>query len=204
MNFSALFTKPTAESRFWSWFSKNSDRLCHFEIDQEAIFDELSSALKEYKDGIVFEISAEKEKCREFILSADGIKDLFPYVSALAKAAPPFKNWKIIPFRPRMADYSKFSLEYAGHKFDPNSIWCHSRTEEDSFDVIFYHQGLVEEERNKFISGTYILLDMAIGEFDVVTGIRYIDHQALPENPESEGLQPFSDFRRAFDSFKQK
>jgi hypothetical protein len=204
MNISALFSKPTAESRFWSWFSKNSDRLYHFDKDQEAIFDELSTALKEYKDGIVFEISAEKDKCREFILSADGISDLFPHVSALAKAAPVFKKWKIMPFRPRMADYTRFSLEYAGYKFEPNSIWFHSRTEDDSFDVIFYHSGLIEEDRNKFVSGTYILLDMAIGEYDVVTGIRYIDHQVLPDNPKAEGLKPFSEFRLAFDTFKQK
>ena len=139
---------------------------------------------------------------REFVISADGIRGIFPSVVALVNAAPDLKRWHVIAFRPRMDDYTRFSLEYAGEKFDPKSIWFYSRIEGGSLDVIFYHQSYSDEIRNRIISATYILLDMAIGEFDVVTGIRYIDHQQLPRNPEAEGLRPFHDIRAVFDDFK--
>ena len=39
---------------------------------------------------------------------------------------------------------------------------------------------------------------MAIGEYYVAAGIRYIDHQLLPEDPESEGLFPFKSLPEIF------
>lgn len=192
------------ESQFWRWFCENEPWLFELEADQERIFDELSAQLRNYKDGLTFEISARQDGMREFIISADGIRDSFPSVMALADAAPDLKQWHVIAFRPRMDDYTRYSLDYAGDQFDPKSIWFQARIEDGSFDVIFYHQGYSDESRNRIISGTYILLDMAIGEFDVVTGIRYIDHQQLPGDPEAEGLRPFRDFRAVFDGFKSE
>jgi len=165
--------------------------------------DEISANLSAYKEGIVFEISNKLiNGRREFIISADGIKELFPAVQSLRAAAPEFKRWSIIAFRPRMDDYAGFKLDYAGKEFDPAKIWIYHRVQDGHFDLIVYHPEYSEEERNAFISGAYILLDMALGEYDVVTGIRYIDHKKLPDNPSSEGLRPFSELRKIFDEYK--
>lgn len=43
-----------------------------------------------------------------------------------------------------------------------------------------------------------ILLDMAIGEYYVAAGIRYIDHQQLPEKPGENGLFPFKSLPEIF------
>jgi hypothetical protein len=197
-----FFSKDTAEATFWKWFAKHQDRLEHFERDQEQLMDEVGAALKKYKEGLVFEIGALKEGSRDFVISADGIKELFPAVSKLAVSAPQMPGWKITAFRPRMDDYARFSLEYGGRKFDPKDIWFYSRIEDGHFDAIFYHPSYREEDRNLITSATYILLDMAIGEYDVVTGIRQLDHQLLPPDAKSEGLRPFSEFREAFDEYK--
>lgn len=95
-----LFSKPTKEQRFWSWFARNTDRLFQFEADQEAIFDDLGAALEKVHPGLTFEFGPVREGKREFIVSADGIRELFPAVRALVAAAPVLSRWAIIPFRP--------------------------------------------------------------------------------------------------------
>ncbi|MDH5633906.1 MAG: hypothetical protein OEZ10_13085 [Gammaproteobacteria bacterium] len=197
-----LFAKETKEQIFWKWFQKNQTKISQFEKNREPILDEITEQLAKYKEGITFEVSTEKSGKREFIISADGIKELFPSVEALAVAAPKLEKWDIVAFRPRMNDYAQFNLNYAGKEFVPSEIWIYTRVEDGNFDLIIYHPNYTDEERNAFISGAYILLDMALGEYDVVTGIRYIDHQKLPSNPKEEGLKPFSELRRIFDEFK--
>ena len=198
-----LFAKDTDEVLFWKWFSNNQTRFEHFERDKDALISDLSEKIHAYKKGLVFEIGAKKDGVREFVISADGIKDLFPAVSRLAATAPKLTNWKITAFRPRMDDYSRFTVEYGGRKFDPKEIWFYSRVVDGHFDVILYHPLYRDEDRNLIISGTYILLDMALGEYDVVTGIRQLDHQLLPADPKAEGLKPYSELRTAFDEFKK-
>ncbi|WP_404355660.1 hypothetical protein [Methylotuvimicrobium sp. KM1] len=197
-----LFAKETEEQRFWKWFQKNESKIYQFENNQEPVLDEISEQLSKYKEGVVFEISQEQNGKREFIISADGLKELFPAVKTLKEAAPSFKKWSIVAFRPRMDNYARFKLDYAGKEFDPANIWIYYRIQDGYFDLIIYHREYSEEERNAFISGAYILLDMALGEYDVVTGIRYIDHQRLPANPETEGLKPFSELRKIFDEYR--
>ena len=199
-----LFAKETGEQIFWKWFQKNESKIYQFEKNQEAILDEISEQLSKYKEGVVFEISQEQNGKREFILSADGLKELFSAVQALKASAPRLEMWSIVAFRPRMNDYARFKLDYAGKEFYPANMWIYHRIQDGYFDLIIYHPEYTEEERNAFISGAYILLDMALGEYDVVTGIRYIDHQRLPERPEEEGLKPFSELRQIFDKYKAK
>ncbi|HEU4479528.1 MAG TPA: hypothetical protein VFR80_13500 [Pyrinomonadaceae bacterium] len=193
--------KKTKEEVFWNWFEKSESRLFQLETDQEAILDEISGALTACAEGLVFEISKENNGKREFIISADGLEELFPAVEKLAAAAPKLERWTIIAFRPRMDDYSGFKLNYAEKTFDPAEMWFRHFIEDRNFDLIVYYPDYNEDERNRFVAATYILLDMALGEYDVVTGIRYIEHELLPPNPEDEGLRPFRELRRIFDEY---
>lgn len=192
-------SKKTKEEVFWKWFEQSESRLFQLETDQETILDEISSALASCAEGLVFEISKEENGKREFIISADGLGELFPAVEKLEATAPKLARWTIIAFRPRMDDYSSFRLNYGEKTFDPAEMWFRHFVEDRNFDLIIYHPNYNEEERSHFISAAYILLDMALGEYDVVTGIRYIEHEQLPPNPEDEDLRPFSELRRIFD-----
>ena len=91
-----------------------------------------------------------------------------------------------------------YSINYSGLKLDPKDLWIYWREEEGNFDLIVYFPNYDETERNIFVEAAYILLDMAIGEYYVAAGIRYIDHQLLPENPEEEGLFPFKSLPEIF------
>ena len=189
------------ETKFWKWFIKNKSALELVKSSDEPILNKLSEKLKSYNQDLVYEISLHTADVREIIINGDGIRDMIPVVLKLTKAAPNISGWEIIAFRPRMKDYMGFNIDYEGESFDPKNIWFYPITNEGYFDIILYHPDYKEENKNKFIGGTYIMLDMALGEYDVMTKIRYIDHQKLPSDPQSEGLKPFSELRHIFDDF---
>lgn len=197
-------TNKTRADAFWDWFQQNEPRLYQLEADQGNILDEISAGLAAYQQGLAFEISKERDGKREFIISADGLEEMFPAVSSLVAAAPEFERWSIVAFRPRMNDYVGFILDFGEKTFDPLQIWIDYSVGDDHFDLTIYHPDYKEDERNLIISATYILLDTALGEYDVVKGIRYIEHQMLPGNPEKKGLRPFSELRNIFDEWKSR
>jgi len=189
-------------SDFWSWFQTNeADFPSTLEFDAE-YGDMVSSLLYEIQPGLTYEISVPESGQKELIISAGGKKDLIPSVDNLVNSAPALTGWDIIAFRPPLDDYADFTLDYGVHHFNPKELWCWSRTEGDNFDLIVFHPDYTDESRPLLVSGTYILLDMALGEYEVMTGVRYIDHRELPDNPRSAGLYKFGELRDVYDKFK--
>src|SRR4030095_14054404 len=91
----------TPEEDFWKWFENNEAALFDFEKDQEAVFDRLAAALHRVHPDLTFEFGPKHDNRREFVISADGIKDAFPKVISLHTAAPRLPRWTFIRFRPR-------------------------------------------------------------------------------------------------------
>lgn len=183
--------------RFWNWFEKNLEVLNSFEPGMDAVLDALSENLNVYNPSLAFEISQpNQDGNREFIISAEGVIDEFKSVIDLYESRPALDGWEIIPFRPRIP--LEYSVSYSGLKLDPKDLWIYWREDEGNFDLIVYFPNYDEQQRNTFVEAAYILLDMAIGEYYVAAGIRYIDHQLLPANPEQEGLFPFKSLPEIF------
>ena len=182
---------------FWNWFETNIKLLNGFEPDMETVLDSISKNLNAYNPNLAFEISQpDKDGVREFIISAEGVIDEFQSVIDLYESSPKLEGWEIIAFRPRMS--LEYSINFSGLELDPKDLWIFWREEEGNFDLIIYFPNYEEEHRNTFVEAAYILLDMAIGEYYVAAGIRYIDHQLLPENPEGGGLFPFKSLPEIF------
>ena len=181
---------------FWRWFEKNIDTLNKFEPGMEGVLNSISEVLSNYNPNLAYEISQPVNGVREFVISAEGVIDEFQSVIDLYEARPELEGWEVIAFRPRVAlDYS---IEFSGQELNPEDLWIYWREEEGYFDLIVYFPNYTEEERNTFVEAAYILLDMAIGEYYVAAGIRYIDHQQLPDNPEENGLIPFKSLPDVF------
>ena len=174
---------------FWRWFENNLEILNRFEPGMDDVLDSISSALSEYNPNLAFEISEPINGIREFIISADGVAKEFPSVIELYEAKPDLSGWTITAFRPRMS--LEYSIRFGPLDLNPDELWIYWRESEGYFDLIIYFPDFNEEDKNIFVNAAYILLDMAIGEYYVATGIRYIDHQLLPENPSGSGLTPF-------------
>ena len=164
---------------------------------------ELSAQLHQIDDNLVYEISSANSGTRELVISADGIKESFTSVVTLTEAAPEIKGWTITAFRPRV-DIAEFTLRYDGRELAAKDYYFWLQSEDKSIDLILYVPGLSEENRNEFVNACYVLMDMAIGEYDVVTKIRYIDHQPLMPTTEMEGLKPLTELPKEFDELYTK
>lgn len=191
--------EPTdPKTTFWQWFESNIERFNRFEDEQNRLMDELSARLHQIDENLVYEISSARSGTRELVLSADGIKQSFPSVVALIKTAPEIKGWTITAFRPRI-DIAQFTLEFDGRSLAAEDYYFWLQTDGEHIDLILFVPGLSEDNRNEFVNASYVLLDMAIGEYDVSTKIRYIDHEPLTPTTDMEGLLPLTELPKEFD-----
>jgi hypothetical protein len=177
------------EARFWSWFQDNSGRLMDFEDHLESMVEEVNAELSKVADGLTFQISSKESYGREFIVSADGNRQLFSAVIRLVGAAPSLAGWKVIAFRQPID--SHFSLVFGNYTFLPDNVWF--SVSEDVFwlDLTLYIKGLSAQDRKIASYASFIALDNVLGEYDVEMKIGHIDWKPAPKNPIKAGLKPF-------------
>ncbi|HEY0601905.1 MAG TPA: hypothetical protein VGD58_03290 [Herpetosiphonaceae bacterium] len=167
------------ETNFWQWFEANSDRLMDFESDQEQIFDELDAELAKVAEGLTFEFSSQAADEREFIVSADGIAALFPAVISLIGVAPTLPGWRFIAFRQPKGTH--FTIGFGEHELSPDDMWFTASPNMNKLDITLYVKGLTSENQEFIQNASFILLDTALGEYDVETKIGVIDWKAAPD-----------------------
>jgi hypothetical protein len=186
------------EEVFWRWFSKNSSRLLDFEADQERIFDELSHQLSQVHPDLTFEFSPKFEFGREFVISADGIRDAFHAVERLAQNAPELPHWKVVAFRPRRS--IEHGIRLGSLSLGSDDLWFYIEADGSKVGLtlyIAYWENLDEKEARL---ASFLLLDNALGEYDVETKLGFIECKPLPEDPERFGLMPFRKLTAAVDA----
>ncbi|WP_339839912.1 hypothetical protein [uncultured Flavobacterium sp.] len=198
MSFS-IFNKESKEEKFWNWFEKNQETY-YSEIEnleiREKIFNELSKNLKKINEDLVFEFSPIHEnKIREFTISAEGIKDLFPVVEKLIEKAPKLKNWKFNAFRQRIPG-DEFEIQYGDLKIGYSDIYYRSEDDNGKLGIELNIRNF--DGKGQTQNAIYILLDGLIGEYDVTTKIGWIEWVKLDEN-EKENLKPIIELRNEID-----
>ncbi|MBC5836172.1 hypothetical protein G6N05_14945 [Flavobacterium sp. F372] len=198
MSFS-IFNKETKEEKFWKWFEKNQETY-YSEIDnleiREEIFNELTKNLKKVNEDLVFEFSPIHEnKVREFTISAEGMKELFPIVEKLIEKAPKLKNWKFNAFRQRIPG-DEFEIQYGDLKISYSDIYYRSENDNGKLGIELNIKNFDDEAQTQ--NAIYILLDGLIGEYDVTTKIGWIEWVKLNEN-EMENLKPIIELRNEID-----
>lgn len=185
--------KRSPEDRFWNWFILNSRRLFQFEASRELIFDELSLELKKIHESLCFEFGPIQDGRREFIISADGDKAAFPVVQKLARSAPSFSEWIVIPFRPPKNIDHYPEVVYGQVTLSVDDIWFTYESETSVTHLELYIRGHTPENDGNVGAAAFLLLDSALGEYVVETRIGAITRNALPDDPEAAGLIPFRD-----------
>jgi len=188
------------QARFWDWFQRNAERLLHFEAEQEALFAELSAELMRVHKGLTFELGPLQHGQREFILSADGIRKRLSVVQALVDAAPPLPGWKITAFRQRKS--LDLRIRLGESELGADDIWFASQTEGQQTGLRLYIRGLGEANRREMLQLAFILLDCALGEYDVATRVGSIEFHPLPPDPAARDLRPLPELRELFPSFR--
>lgn len=181
---------------FWQWFVAHQDELFDVDGEQEQrIFDELSEQLTRVRPNLTFEFGPLKADRRQFVISADGIPEIFPAVSSLVAAAPKLDRWLITAFRPRRTPIS--SLQIGEIRIDPKKVEFSLLTKGSLIAIQLFIPGLNEDDViRKQIA--YIMLDDALGEYDVETKVGSIQ-MLPPESSSVSGRYPFAELPSLFD-----
>ncbi len=181
------------QEAFWRWFIQHERQLFDFKADRERIFDELAKELRKVDPNLCFEFGP-KENKREFVISAGGIKGSFPAVISLVTSAPNLDRWRIIAFRPRRLPNV---VELGGHRVDPDHVEFSLVHNGRMPGIYLFLPDYREDDANLKQIG-YLLLDEAIGEYDVEARVGLI--KMLPKDVPTEGERyPLADLPRQFD-----
>ena len=199
----SLFTsraKKSPEARFWAWFEKNQEMLFHFERDQERTFDKLNTAMSKVHPDLTFEFGPDQDGKREFVISADGLKDAFPAVESLHASAPSLPRWTFIKFRPRR---SVMMIQMGQVKLEPSDLEVAVEADGDKAGFTVFVKGYDESQQQQYSHAAFIMLDQAIGEYDMETKVGFIEIKPFEQESEyrRHGLD---DLPQMFDEFMKR
>jgi hypothetical protein len=198
-----LFTacaKKSQEAEFWAWFTKNEDHLFHFERDQERTFDALNAAMQKVHPNLTFEFGPIEKGKREFVISADGLKAAFPAVESLYSAAPSLQKWVFIKFRPRRAP---MELQIGELKIKPADVEVAVEADGNKAGFTVFVRGFDEGKKNQFSQAAFIMLDQAIGEYDMETKVGFIEVKPF-EQASTSKRHTLENLPQMFDEFMKR
>jgi hypothetical protein len=190
-----FFSSP--EKQFWSWFEANSSRLFSVEHGRETILTVLNATLAKVDPGLTYEFGPTEGGQRQFAISAGGIKDVFPAVERLVAAVPKLSNWKVIAFIPRRSP--DLQLKIGGVEIGPDDVWFRLERDGVKVGILLYLDKFEDPTSPPSVQATFVMLDGALGEYDVETKVGFIKRYRLPSNPVGKDLQPFRELPEAFD-----
>jgi hypothetical protein len=153
------------------------------------VADELAKQLKKVNKGLSFLFGPVVDGRREFIISADGIRERFPAVKTLVSAAPDIPGWKIIAFRPPVQDISDLTLMLGDTEVSANDIWFAVQQSGPNFDLEIFLNIPPTSNRDTVTGAAFLILDHTVGEYNVETRFGSITIKDLPTNPASAGLR---------------
>lgn len=179
-----MLTFGSKYKKFWKWFEAHEHEIFNFEADQERVFDKLADHLQHVHRNLVFEFSSITDGMREFIISAGGIKEAFPAVTALVRESPPLPRWKIIAFRQR---HEIPSIQCGDINLNHDAVFFDYAEHGNRIDITVFLPGIVNstpERLTALKTVGYLFLDAAVGEYDVETkiaGIEFVDATIHPQ-----------------------
>jgi hypothetical protein len=185
------------EASFWEWFLANTQRLQTIHTGHEPVAEELARQLQRINGDLTWEVSTANESPRELVISAGGIRAAFPSVQKLVAAQPFLPGWKIVAFRPRRN--AALSVSFGSYELKPSAVWFSSEPDGQKLGLTLFIPGFVEGD-NTATQAAYLLLDGALGEYDVETKVGFIQLKRAPPDPAKQGLKPFAQLPAVVDA----
>jgi len=165
------------------------------EAERERIFDEVATELQRCDPDLSFELGP-KQRRREVVISASGIKSAFPAVVSLVYAAPATKRWRVTAFRPRRT--AADVVEFRGKRVHPKDVQFSLLDNGKIAGIYLFIPGYREDDSDLKQIG-YLLLDEVIGEYDVETRMGPI--KMFPPHALTDGERyPLADLPARFDA----
>ena len=198
MNFSWSKSQNSTQA-FWKWFVANSRRYMYLSEspDMENRLDEFQQQLNKIDERLAFEFLGNPTDHSELIISADGDSEAFPNVQSLVNAAPTIEGWQIIAFRQR--GDTECAIKMGDVDLGPEQMWFHLETDGSKIGLNLYFGGI--ELTDEVANAAFILLDNALGEYDMETKVGFIERHQLQPEADVTRLQTFGKLPAAFDKF---
>lgn len=168
----------TKYASFWGWFRANQEDLLAFDKHVEASLDSVQTELDKIHPDLGCEFGPLVDARREFVVTARGIKSAFPHVKALVGAAPKLEKWKITAFRPRHTGYR---VKFASANVGPEDVFATVEPDGPRLSVTLFIRGFKSTPSKDYEQVGYLMLDGALGEYDVETKVGGIEIRALTD-----------------------
>lgn len=185
---------------FWSWFQEHEAAYYALDPDnvaqREALFDAIGIELTKVNPELTFEFGPVIDGRRDFVVSAGGAKAAFPAVRSLVSHSPALARWNVIAFRPRRSPVS--TIQFQDVSLDPQKVLVQLSRDGDKVGLTVFMAGYTKGRNTEFGQAAFLLLDEALGEFDVETKVGFIEFMPLPQAIPPNTV-PLSDLARAFD-----
>lgn len=196
--------KKNKYKEFWKWFVKN-EKYIYDTVAQKPneIVQFIQNEIHKINPNLAFEIGTDLEDgLRDFIVSADGLYQLFPTVLKLEEFCPKqIKGWKILFFRPRRyRGNQSIGIEEINLSYD--DIFFTYVEHHNHIDIDIYIKDYIEED-HRFVHIYFLLLDSLIGEYDAVTMIGNTSFHDITEINKAS-LYGFRELLVIIDEFKNK
>lgn len=196
--------KSQEPASFWSWFTANQERLRRLTTREDAkLVDELGRRLSSFHEGLTFETGPADDGRLEFAVSADGIKSRFAAVRDLVAAAPQIPGWEIVAFRQRKPE-SWLHFEMDGNTLSLADIWFTADEQAFKLDLVLYVRGFGPQTAQAIQHGSFLLVDGALGEYDVEMMVGHIEWQPYTVGGVISGLKPLRDLASLVDIMKTR
>jgi hypothetical protein len=192
----------TPEQQFWEWFTANSVRIKALDPERDhehPLIAELERELTRVHPGLTWERDV---KNGELVISADGNRRLFPVVQRLVAAAPSIPGWRIVAFRQRCS--TDITLQYSNYIVRSADVWFRLQADGMKVGITLFLPHPREAEKDAIGHAAFLLLDAALGEYDVETKLGFVEWLPVPEQPASRGLQPYKELPGAVDHLYER
>jgi hypothetical protein len=188
------------QSAFWQWFIAHSKELNRLEDARGPLLDSLAAALHSVSPELTFELGpSETGAPRQLVLSADGIRSAFPAVESLYRTAPRLSEWRFIKFRPRRAPLNNLTL--GRDQFEPaNARYLLVKDEPGKVGIVLFLEHYSSNRHDVFAKAGYLILDEALGEYDMETRVGSIDFLGADSRYFAQS-HPLTELAQAFDQY---
>lgn len=182
---------------FWNRFKAKSDKLMDLDSlnteEKEEVLTSLDSDLKQYSEGLSFEISKLGTNGRKFILTAEGDVDYFEDLINLYEQSPILDFWDIVAFK--QGKGANVNISFASYHLSSKNMWFMPMENEEDAEMLGLQIALdsKETEDEDLLVAVYSLIEEMIGEYECATLLSYFELTTISENMEEQGFKPLTE-----------
>lgn len=194
---------------FWNWFTRNQKPYLFITQiegeERERLLNEFLEKLHDFQEQLFFEMGGHPDdKKVELVITAGGKVEYFDKVELLVSKAPILDHWKVIAFKPPMG--SEFSTRVEGHEFDPKELFfipLESQEHPGAIGLEVCFPNFDKEKEQTFLFGTFLMLDVILGEKSCALDIDFIEVGGIPENIHDLATRPLPEVKAYIDEMKK-